>query len=66
MQKMIEELKDEISRLKQPPKRPKFRTGGMEPRDRSKKDKPSSSNTCNSIQALNNPKKEKERSASPG
>ena len=34
MRKTIEKLKDEISRLNNTPKRPKFRAGGMEPRDR--------------------------------
>jgi hypothetical protein len=62
LQKTIEELKDEISRLNKTPKRPKFRPGGMEPRDRSKKkDKPNNpSDTSHSIQARDNPKKEKE------
>lgn len=66
MRKTIEELKDEISRLNNTPKRPKFRAGGMEPRDRGKKDKPSnSSDTCNSTQAQENPKKEKEEKRIP-
>ena len=66
MQKMIDELKDEISRLNNTPKRPKFRAGGMEPRDRSKKDKPNnSSDACNSTQAQDNPKKEKEEKRIP-
>ena len=65
MQKMIDELKDEISRLNNTPKRPKFRAGGMEPRDRSKKDKPNnSSDACNSTQAQDNPQK-KRREANP-
>ena len=52
MQKMIDELKDEISRLNKTPKRPKFREGGREPRDRSKKDKiANSSDKSNLTQA---------------
>lgn len=66
MQKTIEELKDEISRLNNTPKRPKFRSGGMEPRDRSKKNKPAnSSDTGNPAQAQDNPKKEKEEKRIP-
>lgn len=66
MQKTIDELKDEISRLNNTPKRPKFRAGGMEPRNRSKKDKPNnSSNTSNLTQAQDNPKKEKEEKLIP-
>lgn len=66
MQKTIDELKDEISRLNNTPKRPKFRSGGMEPRDRSKKDKPNnSSDACNLTQAQDNPKKEKEEKRIP-
>jgi hypothetical protein len=61
MQQKIDELKDEISRLNNTPKRPKFRAGGMEPRNRRQKNKSNnSSNPCNSTQALDNPKKEKE------
>jgi hypothetical protein len=66
MQKTIDELKDEISRLNNTPKRPKFRAGGMEPRDRGKKDKPNnSSDPCNSTQAQDNPKKEQEEKRIP-
>ena len=66
MQKMIDELKDEISRLNKTPKRPKFREGGMEPRDRGKKDKiTNSSDTSNPTQAQDNPKKEKEEKRIP-
>ncbi len=66
MQKTIDELKDEISRLNRTPKRPKFRSGGMEPRDRSKKDKTSnSSDVSYSFQAQDNPKKEKEEKRIP-
>lgn len=43
LQKTIDELKDEISRLTKTPKRPKFREGGMEPRDRSRKPPPNES-----------------------
>lgn len=59
LKKMIDELKDEISRLNNTPKRPKFRKGGMEPRNRSKKSS-DDSNTCNSSQTQHNPKKKKE------
>jgi len=66
MQKTIEELKDEISRLNNTPKRPKFRSGGMEPRNRSKKNKLDHlSDACNLLQAQDNPKKEKEEKRIP-
>ena len=66
MQKTIEELKDEISRLNNTPKRPKFRSGGMEPRNRSKKNKPDHlSDACNLPQAQDNPKKETEEKRIP-
>jgi hypothetical protein len=66
MQKTIDELKDEISRLNNTPKRPKFRAGGMEPRNRSKKNKPDKSgDTSNSTQAQDNPKKTKEEKHIP-
>ena len=66
MQKTIEELKDEISRLNNTPKRPKFRAGGMEPRDRSKKNKPNNrSGIFDPIEAQDNPRKEKEEKRIP-
>jgi len=59
MQKVINELKDEISRLNNTPKRPKFRGGGMEPRDRSKK-KPNDLGDSGCVgRAQHNPQKEK-------
>ena len=62
MQKMINELKNEISRLNNTPKRPKFRRGGMEPRDRSKKsyDNPNNNNPDSTGRSQHNPKKKKE------
>src|SRR5665647_2774772 len=41
LKQTVDELKDEIARLTKTPKRPKFRAGGMEPRNRSANQKPS-------------------------
>jgi hypothetical protein len=66
MQKTIDELKDEISRLNNTPKRPKFRSGGMEPRNRSKGTPPQNLNEANvSNQGVHNPKKVREEKRVP-
>lgn len=66
MQKMIDQLKDEISRLNNTPKRPKFRSGGMEPRDRRKKILPQDASEANvSSQGLHNSQKIREEKCIP-
>ena len=54
---MIDEFKNEIPRLNNTPKRPKFRKGGMEPRDPRKKSS-DDSHACRANQVQNNPKKQ--------
>lgn len=66
MQKTIDELKDEISRLNNTPKRPKFRSGGMEARDRSKKPPSQDSNVASACSSgPHNPKKIREEKRVP-
>jgi hypothetical protein len=47
LHKTIDELKDEISRLNNTPKRPKFRGGGMEPRNRTKGNRQNRNSSAN-------------------
>jgi len=66
MQNMIDQLKDEISRLNNTPRRPKFRSGGMEPRDRSKKPPLQNPNEANvSSQGPHIPKKVRQEKCIP-
>jgi len=66
MKKTIEELKDEIDRLNKKPKRPKFRKGGMEPRDRrSKKSPDDSDDLCGAERTQHNPEKQREEKCIP-
>jgi hypothetical protein len=59
LQKMIDELKNEIFHLNNTLKRPKFRKSGMEPSDCRKKSS-RDSYACSASQVQDNPKKKKE------